>query len=118
MAEKTIFLSAFPYTDANGRDRVAMRGETVDIPEPDDIERGERLGAFTFEPEELSVVPAAEMPEPTVEEPSMAEKPSGRDSRERWAAYAATKGATEAELAPVDEDGLTREQLREKYGAA
>lgn len=45
------------------------------------------------------------------------ERPSRGDSREKWAAYAKDRGAPEDELVPVDEGGLTRDRLREKYGA-
>ena len=45
MAERKIYLSAFPYTDGNGVGRWAQRGENVDLIEAD-IARGERLGAF------------------------------------------------------------------------
>lgn len=44
-------------------------------------------------------------------------KPGGSASREDWAAYAQTKGATEDELKAPGEGGLTRDQLRDKYGA-
>lgn len=152
MAEKTVYLRAFPYTDDKGRERVALRGETVELT-AEDVERGERLGAFVldagptpayeavaedlededieggeplnaFAPEP-ALVPTAPLVEPepspvagpAVDVSTATDKPSGRDSREKWAAYAATKEAAEAELAPVDEGGLTRDQLREKYGA-
>ncbi|MEV4197021.1 hypothetical protein [Micromonospora globbae] len=44
-------------------------------------------------------------------------KPAGNASRDQWAAYAAKKGAPESETAPVDEGGLSRDALREKYGS-
>jgi hypothetical protein len=44
------------------------------------------------------------------------ERPGRSDSREKWVAYAATQDAPEHELVPVDEGGLTRDRLREKYG--
>jgi hypothetical protein len=39
-----------------------------------------------------------------------------RSSRDAWAAYAGTKGAPEDETKPVDEGGLSRDDLRSKYG--
>ncbi len=69
MAERTIYLSAFPYTDGNGVGRWAQRGETVDLGEAD-VERGERLGAF--ESLEAPVIPAdaetGEVPAGTITE--------------------------------------------------
>ena len=43
--------------------------------------------------------------------------PAGNASREAWADYARTKGATEDELQPVDDGGLTRDALKDKYGS-
>jgi hypothetical protein len=48
---------------------------------------------------------------------AQAERPGGADSREKWAAYAKAQGAPEHELVPVDEGGLSRDRLREKYGS-
>ena len=48
--------------------------------------------------------------EPAVEtDPSPA--PAGNASRDAWAAYALTQGATDAEL-----DGLSRNDIRDAYG--
>jgi hypothetical protein len=43
-------------------------------------------------------------------------RPHGNASRETWAAYASTKGASGEETKPVDEGGLSRDDLRAKYG--
>lgn len=43
--------------------------------------------------------------------------PAGNASRDDWAAYATSKGATQEETKPVDEGGLSRDDLRAKYGA-
>lgn len=43
--------------------------------------------------------------------------PAGNASRDDWAAYATSKGAPEEETRPVDEGGLSRDDLRAKYGA-
>lgn len=42
--------------------------------------------------------------------------PKGNASREAWADYAGQNGATEDETAPVDDGGLTRDELRDKFG--
>jgi hypothetical protein len=44
------------------------------------------------------------------------EAPAGNASREAWAEYAATKGASEDELKDPAEGGLSRDELRAKYG--
>ncbi|MFG3639090.1 hypothetical protein ACGF3C_02300 [Micromonospora sp. NPDC047762] len=43
--------------------------------------------------------------------------PNGRSSREDWATFATTKGAPDEETKPVDEGGLSRDDLRAKYGS-
>jgi hypothetical protein len=58
--------------------------------------------------------------EPVVTEPVLEPvvvKPSAGDSREKWVAYARAKGAPDHELAALDAGGLTRDRLRDKYGA-
>lgn len=42
--------------------------------------------------------------------------PKGNASREEWAVYAKTKGATDEELAEPADGGLSRDELRELYG--
>lgn len=128
MAEKTILLAAFPYTDADGRMRDAMRGDRVNV-DGADLERGERLGAFATEADLKPDAPfgkwlatnrpSAVEPEPVVTqpEPVATVKPSGKDSREKWVDYARSKDAPETELVSVEQGGLTRDQLREQYGA-
>lgn len=44
------------------------------------------------------------------------EKPDGRASREKWAEYAKTKGASDDELKSVEQGGLSQADLRAKYG--
>lgn len=44
-------------------------------------------------------------------------RPAGNASRDDWAAYATGKGAPAEETKPVDEGGLSRDDLRAKYGA-
>lgn len=43
-------------------------------------------------------------------------KPDGRSSREKWAEYAKSNGATDDELKPVEEGGLSKADLTAKYG--
>lgn len=153
MAEKIILVSGFPYQYSGGIYRTAMRGDKVDIPEAEDIERGERLGAFASdddlaegapfrlwldanrpevlagdEPDPVATQPAdpsnplapgasSQVHSPASEDVSEVPAPGGRDSREKWAAYARTRGASDTDVAPVDQGGLTRDQLRERYGA-
>jgi hypothetical protein len=54
--------------------------------------------------------------EGTAAEPSGDEAPKGNASREDWAAYAEGKGATAEELADPADGGLSRDDLRDKYG--
>ncbi|BEL07834.1 hypothetical protein Q0Z83_060250 [Actinoplanes sichuanensis] len=51
------------------------------------------------------------------EEPPAPSKPNGGDSRAKWADYARSKGAPDSELAAPEDGGLTRDQLRDKYGS-
>lgn len=43
--------------------------------------------------------------------------PKGNASRDEWVLYAIGKGATEEEVATVEDGGSTRDELRTKYGA-
>jgi hypothetical protein len=129
MAEKTIKVASFWYSDANGLERTALRGDTVDLTDDADVERGERLGAFAtvadlkdgsaFADFLASRSPTAEAgPAETSHEPTpAADKPGRNDSREKWADYARSKGAPEPELVPAGEGGLSRDALRDKYGS-
>ncbi|MFC6017794.1 hypothetical protein ACFP2T_16455 [Plantactinospora solaniradicis] len=49
-------------------------------------------------------------------QPEQGAVPNGRSSREDWATYATTKGAPAEETKPVEEGGLSRDDLRAKYG--
>jgi hypothetical protein len=42
-------------------------------------------------------------------------RPSGNASRDEWAAYALSQGATEADLLDADGDPLGRNELRDKF---
>lgn len=46
-----------------------------------------------------------------------AEVPKGNASREEWAAYAKSKGASDEEVGPVEDGGFNRDDLRAQYGA-
>jgi len=43
--------------------------------------------------------------------------PAGNAKREDWVEYSRTKGASEDELKSQEEGGLSRDELRDKYGA-
>jgi hypothetical protein len=61
----------------------------------------------------LEKVKASEAPKQ--DEPP-ADVPAGNASRDDWAAYATSKGASADETKPVDEGGLKQADLRAKYG--
>lgn len=44
------------------------------------------------------------------------EAPKGNASRDDWVLYAIGKGATDAEVATVEDGGSSRDELRTKYG--
>lgn len=76
----------------------------------DDLDRHVRKGMVVEE-----AAPKSEpKPLPASQTPGA---PNGRSSREDWAAYATTKGAPDEETKPVDEGGLSRDDLRAKYGS-
>lgn len=92
----------------------------------DDLDRHVRKGMVAKEgsPEADAASPVGRPVEfdeggiPTPRETRRAEgRPAGNASRDEWAAYAASKGAPEDETRPVDEGGLSRDDLRAKYGA-
>lgn len=53
MGKRTILFSSFAYTGSDGRSLWAQRGETVELSD-EDIERGERLGAFVAKGQTVS----------------------------------------------------------------
>jgi hypothetical protein len=141
MAEKIIKLASFPYQGPDGGERTALRGDRVNITEHTDLERGDRLGVFATAADlEAGTVfgdfylakqanekaatdagmPALAMtPDDsgsTDEDPPGPEKPAVNASRDKWAEYAKAMGAPDSELVPGDQGGLTRDQLRDKYG--
>jgi hypothetical protein len=48
--------------------------------------------------------------------PAGSVKPAKNASRDDWAVYAASQGAPEEETKPVDQGGMSRDDLRAKYG--
>jgi hypothetical protein len=50
------------------------------------------------------------------EQRSTDEAPKGNASRDEWAAYAVTQGAPDEEIIPVEDGGLSRDDLKAKYG--
>jgi hypothetical protein len=140
MADKIIKTASFWYAGPNGVERTALRGETVNITDEADLERGERLDAFATKDDlkpaslfgawytayqankkaaaDAGMPELAEQPDEVVEQPDeVVEQPGGNDSRDKWVAYARSEDAPESELVPVAEGGLSRDALRDKYGA-
>lgn len=135
MADKIIKVSSFPYQGEDGTERTALRGDTVDITDEADLKRGERLGVFAtdedlkegtvfgdFYAARQAGQAAADGDKPVVTQPDepvvpVVVEPGRNDSREKWVAYARAKNAPDHEVAPLDEGGLSRDRLREKYGA-
>ncbi|MBM0277816.1 hypothetical protein [Micromonospora tarensis] len=76
----------------------------------DDLDRHVRKGMVVKE----SATEPERKPAPASQPPGV---PNGRSSREDWAAYATTKGAPAEETKAVDEGGLSRDDLRAKYGS-
>ena len=131
---KTIYLGAFPYIDANGVDRYALRGEQVELGKAD-LERGERLGAFAL-PEHLAAGSEfatwldqhrqveLDEPDPVATQPVELDKedldpvePGADASRSAWVEYARAMGAPTEELAAASQGGLSRDALRTRYGS-
>lgn len=57
-----------------------------------------------------------EVDDPKAEEVEEVERPDGRGSRDKWADYAKTRGASEDEVKPESEGGLSKSDLVAKYG--
>jgi hypothetical protein len=75
------------------------------------------LIAEVGEAEEQLAAEPGEVPGPFGSEPapgSSVEPPAGNAARSEWAVFAESKGAPASE---TGEDGLTRDELRAKYGA-
>jgi hypothetical protein len=49
---------------------------------------------------------------------SSSDQPAGNAKRDDWADFARGKGAPDEELVAPEEGGLTRDELRDKYGIA
>jgi hypothetical protein len=79
------------------------------VPLPDDTDSDQLQQLLDAE-----MVAAAE-PGEEAEEPG-SQKPHGNANRDTWAEYARTQGASEDEVKPQDEGGLSRDDLRAKYG--
>lgn len=79
---------------------------------PEDLSPQERLAAIEEAAAGLGykLVPI----EAEVEEPD--EEPAGNASRDEWADYARSQGATDEDLVDEDSKDLGRDALREKYG--
>lgn len=64
------------------------------------------------DPNEAASLLAGDPPEESVQ----SEQPAGNASRDEWAEYARTQGATDADLVDSDGKELGRDALRDKYG--
>lgn len=82
---------------------------------PDDVKR--LLGKEMLAEQEFADPEPAVDPEREPEKDKGNGRPAGNASRDDWAAYAASKGAPEDETKPVDQGGLSRDDLRAKYGS-
>ncbi len=74
----------------------------VEFPDPEPVVPQERLSGSQKGAENSSVAATG--------------KPAGNASRDDWAAYAAATGAPQDDTRPVDQGGLSRDDLRAKYG--
>lgn len=129
MAKQTIKVASFPYTGDDGVERTALRGDTVDITDDADLKRGQRLDVFASDADKKPGTAfgdflAARQADPAATDepvgtPSAppADRPGSNDSRDKWVAYATGKGAPAEETKPTTEGGLSRDALRDKYGA-
>lgn len=81
--------------------------------EETEVESDPAAETLQEDPNEAASLLAGDPPEESVQ----SEQPAGNASRDEWAEYARTQGASDADL--VDEDGkdLGRDTLREKYGS-
>lgn len=92
------------------RDRLVGKGMVAEVEVADEAEAQEAAEAGD---------PNAEAPET---EPPTAlldddKPPAGNASRDAWAAWAAKKDAPDEETRAPEDGGLSRDQLREKYGS-
>jgi hypothetical protein len=109
------------------RQRVEMASPDVSRPTVGTPEPGSPAAAYDEDPVAAAQA-AAKAGEPAVTQLSGAglglaggeagggKPPRANASRDDWAAHAASKGAAGEEVAPVDQGGLSRDELRAKYG--
>jgi hypothetical protein len=67
MPLRTINDAVFAYTDSDGIKRYPRRGEVADIPEGEDLERGDKHGSFTPDGEEPLPPSGTSMPDISVD---------------------------------------------------
>lgn len=110
LAKRTIGMLSFPYTrvrQINGQERrsiaYALRGETVEL-QPEDVERGERLGAFDQPP-----------PVPTTSEELAVVLEQNRSGAQPWIPSPAVP--QEADLLPAEDRVPVAEELQDESAA-
>lgn len=91
--------ASYRYVDPDGRERIALRGETVDI-DPDAYDQHLPMGAFVEE------APEDEEKDGT---------PVRSASKADWVAYATDEARGDDRLTPEDADAATRDELAERY---
>ncbi len=89
--------ASYRYVDPDGRERIALRGETVDI-DPDAYDLHSPMGAFVEEtPEGEDGAPARSA------------------SKADWVAYATDDARGDDRLSSEDADAATRDELAERF---
>jgi hypothetical protein len=83
--------------------------------EADSADVDRLLGKGMLAQEEFPDPEPAQAPEGP-KTPAGSVKPAGNASRDDWVAYASGMGAPEEDTKPVDQGGLSRDDLRAKYG--
>lgn len=136
--ERVVRHALFVYTDPDrGSRRVAYRGDTVRVA-GEDLERGERLGVFVADGEDLDPVmvpvptPIEELPspagaqsdgdeegsEPDGDEPEV-KRPARTATKDAWVDFAVSKrgeGVSE-EAARAEAEAMTKAELAAAFGA-
>lgn len=103
MAERTVRIGAIAYRRADGADVFGYRGDVVAVHD-DDLDRFDGING--------DPIPADGEPSDGDLEQGAPVRPAGSASLADWQGYAIASGAS-----PEDIEGMTRDALREQYGA-
>lgn len=95
--------ASFWYTGENGRHRVALRGDEIEIGS-DDYARGKAHDAF-----ETKAAKAEPEPEVT------SDVPAKSASKAKWVEFATSADRGELALSTEDAEALTRDELADKF---